>query len=100
MTPEEVIQTAIDYDVHAICFTYNEPTQQYEFIYDIAKLAKESGLAVTFHSNGGMSPEPMKAILPYVDSVAIDLKAFDADIYQQLTTGQLSPVLSTLKLNG
>ncbi len=98
LTPEEVVQTAIDHDINTICFTYNEPTQQYEFVYDIARLAKEKGLAVTFHSNGGMSPEPMKAILPYVDSVAIDLKAFDADVYHQLTTGELSPVLETLKL--
>ena len=40
----------------------------------------------------------MKAILPYVDSVAVDLKAFDAETYRQLTTGELSPVLDTLKL--
>lgn len=98
MTAEEVVQTAIDHDVHTICFTYNEPTQQYEYMYDIAKLAKEKGLRVTFHSNGEMSPEPMRAILPYVDAVAIDLKAFDPDVYQQLTTGELVPVLDTLKL--
>ncbi|MBA7600331.1 hypothetical protein ES703_07381 [subsurface metagenome] len=98
MTAEEVVQTAIDHDVHTICFTYNEPTQQYEYMYDIAKLAKEKGLRATFHSNGEMSPEPMRAILPYVDAVAIDLKAFDPDVYQQLTTGELAPVLDTLKL--
>ena len=98
MTPEEVVQTAIDHDVHTICFTYNEPTQQYEFMYDIARLAKEKRLRVTFHSNGEMSPEPMEAILPYVDSVAIDLKAFDAEVYRELTTGELAPVLDTLKL--
>jgi len=98
MTPEEVVQTAIDHDVHTICFTYNEPTQQYEFMYDIARLAKEKDLRVTFHSNGEMSPEPMKAILPYVDSVAIDMKAFDPEVYRQLTTGELAPVLDTLKL--
>jgi pyruvate formate lyase activating enzyme len=98
ITPEEVVQAAIDRDVHTVCFTYNEPTQQYEFMYDVAVLAKGKGLRVTFHSNGEMSPEPMKAILPYVDSVAIDLKAFDADVYYRLTTGQLEPVLDTLKL--
>ena len=98
MTPTEVVQTAIDHEVHTICFTYNEPTQQYEFMYDIARLAKEKGLRVTFHSNGEMSPEPMKAILPYVDSVAIDLKAFDPEVYRRLTTGELAPVLDTLKL--
>jgi pyruvate formate lyase activating enzyme len=98
MTPEEVVQTAIDHDVHTICFTYNEPTQQYEFMYDIARLAKEKGLRVTFHSNGEMNADPMKAILPYVDSVAIDLKAFAPETYRELTEGELAPVLDTLKL--
>jgi pyruvate formate lyase activating enzyme len=98
MTPEEVVQTAIGHDVHTICFTYNEPTQQYEFMYDIARLAKEKGLRVSFHSNGEMRPEPMKAIFPYVDSVAIDLKAFDAEVYSRLTEGELTPVLETLKI--
>ena len=98
MTPQEVVQAALDHDVHTICFTYNEPTQQYEFMYDIARLAKDNDLRVTFHSNGEMNPEPMMAILPYVDSAAIDLKAFDADVYRQLTTGELAPVLDTLKL--
>ena len=98
MMPEEVVNTAIDHDIHTICFTYNEPTQQYEFMYDIAVLAKEKGLAVTLHSNGGMNPEPMKELLPYIDSVAIDLKAFDAEVYQRLTTGALEPVLDTLKV--
>ncbi len=98
MTPEEVVQTATDHDVHTICFTYNEPTQQYEFMYDIAKLAKEKGLRVTFHSNGEMNCDPMKAILPFVDSVAIDLKAFTPETYRGLTEGELAPVLDTLKL--
>jgi len=97
MTPAEVVQTAVGHDVPTICLTYNEPTQQYEFMYDIARLAKEKGLRVTFHSNGAMTPEPMKAILPYVDSVAIDLKAFDPEVYRRLTEGELDPVLNTLR---
>lgn len=98
MTPREIVQSAIDRDVHTICFTYNEPTQQYEFVRDIAVLAKEKGLRVTFHSNGEMNAGPMQAILPYVDSAAIDLKAFDAEVYRRLTEGDLAPVLDTLKL--
>lgn len=98
MTPEEVVQSAIEHNVHTLCFTYNEPTQQYDFMYDIARQAKEKNLRVTFHSNGGMTAEPMKAILPYIDSVAIDLKAFNPEVYRRLTEGELSPTLKTLKL--
>jgi pyruvate formate lyase activating enzyme len=98
MTAQEVVQTAIDNDVPTVCFTYNEPTQQYEYACDIAKLAREKGLKVTFHTNGEMNPEPMKAILSYVDSVAIDLKAFDSEVYRRLTEGEMQPVLDTLRL--
>ncbi|MCK4825756.1 AmmeMemoRadiSam system radical SAM enzyme, partial [bacterium] len=98
MTPADVLQTAIDRDIHTICFTYNEPTQQYEFIYDIAKIAKQEGLRITLHSNGEINSEPMEAILPYIDSAAIDLKAFNEEIYLKLTAGKLTPVLDTLKL--
>ncbi|MFC1906581.1 AmmeMemoRadiSam system radical SAM enzyme [Chloroflexota bacterium] len=98
MTPDEVVQAAVEHHVHTLCFTYNEPTQQYDFMYDIARRAKEKNLRVTFHSNGGMTAEPMKAILPYTDSVAIDLKAFDPEVYRRLTEGELSPTLKTLKL--
>jgi len=98
MTPAEVVQTAVDHDVPTICFTYNDPIQQYEFMSDIARLGKEKGLKTTFHSNGSISPEPLKALLPYMDSVAIDLKGFDPEVYHRLTEGELDPVLNTLKI--
>src|SRR4030042_7116520 len=44
MTPEEVVEEAISLDSTAIAFTYNEPTVWYEYMYDIARLAKEKGL--------------------------------------------------------
>ena len=97
MTPAEVVQTAIDHDVPTICFTYNDPIQQYEYMFDIAQLAKEKGLRTTFHSNGSISPEPLKELLPYMDSVAIDLKGFDPEVYRRLTEGELDPVLNTLR---
>jgi len=98
MSPEEVVRMAVDHGVRTICFTYNEPTQQYEFMYDIAKLARGQDLRVVFHSNGEMNPEPLKALLPYVDAAAVDLKAFDPRVYHELTTGDLAQVLENLKL--
>jgi pyruvate formate lyase activating enzyme len=98
MMPEEIIETALGRNVNTICFTYNEPTQQYEYIHDIALKAREKRMQISFHSNGGMNPHALEAIIPLVDSVSIDLKAFDADIYNRLTGGELQPVLDSLKL--
>lgn len=98
MTPDEVIEAALRRNIKAICFTYNEPTQQYEYMYDIAVRAKEEKMKISFHSNGGMSPLALEALMPLTNSVSIDLKAFDADIYSRLTGGELQPVLDSLKL--
>jgi len=84
--------------VPIICFTYNEPTQQYEYVLDVVRLAKERGLRTTFHTNGGINPEPLEHLLPYIDSVAVDLKGFTDDFYKNVVHAELAPVLRTLEL--
>jgi len=97
LSPAEVVQMAIEHNIPTICFTYNDPIVLYEYVYDTAKLAKEKGLKVSFHSNGSLNPEPLVALLNYVDAVAIDLKAFNPEIYRKLTSAEISPILETLK---
>ncbi len=97
MSPEDVVRTAISRKIDALCFTYNEPTVQYEYIYDIANLAKEEGIRVTLHSNGMISPEPLEELLPLIDAVVIDLKSFNTRLYRDLTGGELETVLQTIK---
>lgn len=94
----EVVQMALDHDIKTICFTYNEPTQLYEYMYDTVKLAKKSGLRTTFHTNGAMNANPLKALLQYMDAVAIDLKAFTHDFYQRIASAELTPVLNSLSV--
>ncbi len=97
MKPEAVVETSLKRSINAICFTYNEPTVQYEYLYDIASLAKAEGMTVTLHSNGMISPEPLEALLPLIDAAVVDLKSFNKQTYRDLTGGELAPVLQTLK---
>jgi len=97
-TAEELVQIALRESVPIICFTYNEPTQQYEYVLDVVRLAKERGLRTTFHTNGGINPEPLAHLLPYIDSVAVDLKGFTDDFYKNVVHAELAPVLRTLEL--
>ena len=76
MEPMDVIQYAKTQFCDGIAFTYNEPTSFYEYVYDMAKIAKQNGLNILFHSNGSMNPEPLKELLKYTDAVTIDLKGF------------------------
>jgi pyruvate formate lyase activating enzyme len=108
LSPEEVVRLAVDYGCEGIAFTYNEPTVFYEYMLEVARLARERGLVTMFHSNGAINPEPLKELLKYIDAVAIDLKAFDDDFYsyvvEQSASGRFQPstppleaVLRTLK---
>jgi len=97
MTPKQVVDKAIETGAEAIAFTYNEPTVWYEYMYDIAKLAKEKGLKPVVVSNGYINPEPLKELLPYLSAIKIDLKAFDEKTYMDLNRGQLQPVLDSIK---
>ena len=95
--PERTVQIALERKIPTISFTYNEPTSFYEYVYDIAVLAKQKGLRILWHSNGGMNPEPLRELLEYTDAVTIDLKGFTKKAYQN-SSAILEPVLRTLKI--
>jgi pyruvate formate lyase activating enzyme len=97
MTPEQVIDDVLKSGAEIIAFTYNEPIVYYEYMYDIAKLAKEKGLKTVVVSNGYINPEPLKELLKYIDAYKVDLKAFKEEFYSKFTGGHLAPVLETLK---
>lgn len=96
--PEEVVAAALRSGAKAIAFTYSEPTIFYEYMLDIARLAKAKGLKTLVVSNGYISPEPLKELLPYIDAYKVDFKAFDPKFYTELTGGSLEPVLQTMKI--
>ncbi|NLB66786.1 MAG: AmmeMemoRadiSam system radical SAM enzyme [Lentisphaerae bacterium] len=96
-TPEEIIVAALQTGSRSIAFTYSEPTIFYEYMYDIAKLAKAHGLKTVVISAGYINPEPLEALLPYIDAYKIDFKGFDPDYYTRMTGARRDPVLETMK---
>lgn len=97
MTPEQVVEEASKSGSQVIAFTYNEPIVWYEYMLDIAKVAKQKGLRTVMISNGYINQEPLKNLLNYLDGVKVDLKAFAEDTYQKMSAGKLQPVLETIK---
>lgn len=98
LMPEAVVNFAIKKKIPTISFTYNEPTSFYEYVYNIAKLAKEKGLRILWHSNGSINTKPLKQLLKYTDAVTIDLKSFTEEFYKNISSARLEPVLKTLKI--
>lgn len=98
VTPKQIVQWALQAGVKSICFTYSEPTAYYEFMLDVCKLAKKHGLKTLMVSNGFINPEPLKLLLKYMDGVKIDLKFFDPTLYAEISSGELEPVLRSIKI--
>ncbi len=96
-TPNEVVAQALASGARAIAFTYNEPVIAYEYMLEIAKLAKTKGLKTVVVSSGYIEEEPLEELLKYIDAYKVDLKAFDEKFYRKLTGGRLASVLQTLK---
>jgi len=61
------------------------------------KLAKAAGLKNIWVTNGFMSKETLKLILPYLDAINVDLKSFDPKFYKENCRSKLKPVLENLK---
>jgi pyruvate formate lyase activating enzyme len=97
-TPQEVVDLALRGGARTITGTINEPTVFFEFLYDVAVLAREQGLRMQFHTNGAIAEEPLRALLKRVDQAVVDLKGFCPDIYREYFGGCLEGVLRTLKI--
>ncbi len=102
LTPEELVDLALEAREKSgsvgIAYTYSEPMVWYEFIYDTARLAGEKGLKNVLVTNGFVQKEPLLELLPFVEAMNIDVKAFTGDFYRQVCSGRLEPVLKTVEL--
>lgn len=78
-----------------IAYTYNEPLVGYEFVMDTAKLAEAEGLKNVIVTNGYVEEKPLKALLPYIDALNIDLKSFSDDFYKKIE-GDLETVKGSI----
>ena len=81
-----------------LAFTYNEPLVGYEFVLDTAKILKGMGLKTVLVTNGMIEEGPLKKLLPYIDALNIDLKAFNRNFYAWVG-GDLDTALRTITLS-
>ncbi len=96
--PEEVIKKVKESGSPVIAYTYTEPTIYYEYMFDIAKLARAAGIKNVMHSAGFINEEPLRKLCPYLDAANIDLKGFNNRFYSEVTLGNVDDILRTLKI--
>lgn len=88
----QVAMQSIANDSIGLAFTYNEPGIWFEYILDVAGRLKERNLKVVLVSNGFLEEKPLRQLLPLVDAMNIDVKAFSEEFYRRHCKGRLAPV--------
>lgn len=81
-----------------VAYTYNEPLIAYEYILDCAKAVHELGMKNVLVTNGFIQEEPLSKLLPYIDSMNIDLKSFNDEFYINICGAKLENILNTIKM--
>ena len=95
MSPEEILEAAVNLRSRGnigVAFTYNEALVGYEFVRDTARLVHEAGMYNVLVTNGMAEMPILLELLPYIDAMNIDLKAFRPELYKWLG-GDLQTVL-------
>lgn len=77
LPPAKIVSDAIKADCPSISYSYTEPTVYLEYALDTMRLAHKEHLKNIWVSNGYMSDETLKLIIPYLDAANIDIKTID-----------------------
>jgi pyruvate formate lyase activating enzyme len=88
LSPEEIVHKAaklIPSGNIGVAYTYNEPLTGYEFVRDTAQLVKKQGMDNILVTNGCINQPYFEELLPFIDAVNIDLKAFRPAFYDRIT---------------
>jgi len=98
--PEQLAQLATRQgaDCIGVAYTYSEPTVWFEYVLDAAVAVKKMGLKNVLVTNGFVNEDPLLEILPFIDAMNIDVKAFGADYYRDVCAGGLDTVKRTVEI--
>ncbi len=98
IAPDQFAGLARSRGARCVAYTYSEPVVFYEYMYDIARSARASGIKSVMISNGYIRAEPMTRLAGVLDAVKIDLKAMSDQFYRTYCVGTVAPVLETIRL--
>lgn len=100
ISPDELAELCSSMEDNiGLAFTYNEPSIWYEYVYDASRLLKERypEFKAVLVTNGYIQTEPLLKLLPYVDAMNIDLKAFNKGYYKNICGGDIEHVKRTIE---
>ncbi len=93
VSPENLIDLVGKNSLSSVAFTYSEPLVHFEYILKASKIARQNKIKTVLVTNGYINKKPAKELLPFIDALNIDLKAFTESFYSTELGGSLRPVL-------
>ena len=82
----------------SITFTYSEPIVAIEYVLDTAKYAHQNGIRVLVKTGGYTCSNVMQDLCGAVDAINIDFKAYSHEVYRNITTAEMDPMLESIKI--
>ncbi|NLY10617.1 MAG: pyruvate formate lyase-activating protein [Firmicutes bacterium] len=91
ITPQRVLEIVRRYKPYygaegGVTFSGGEPLLQGEFLYNTLEILKQEGYNICIDTSGFGNPTYYPKILPLVDTLILDVKAFDSESFEELTT--------------
>jgi len=98
LMPETGIERAVSRRCASISWTYNEPTIWHEYALDMGTIARNKGLGTIYVTNGYITEEGLRELVPMLGAFRVDIKAFTDDFYKKVCGARLQPVLDSAVL--
>jgi pyruvate-formate lyase-activating enzyme len=96
-SPEEILAIAREGDCRGISFCLNEPAVSFPTFLRVAQAAKKEGFLVGCSSNGYMTEQTLRILIPSLDYANIGLKGSSDGRYRECGAGSAEPVYRNIK---
>ncbi len=96
--PKQMAEEASKCKSIGLAYTYAEPLIWYEYVLETSKEIHKLGLKNALVTNGFINEKPLRALLPFIDAMNVDIKSMEGSFYQSICSGSLEPVLRTVQL--
>lgn len=97
VSPETIVDNALQYQCKTIAYTYTEPTIFFEYAYETAVIATAKSIKNVFVTNGYTTREALETIKPYLHAANVDLKSFSEETYKKICGAKLEQVLDCIR---
>ena len=98
VTPEQLVQAALESGVEGIAFTYSEPAVWLEYVLDVAEEAHNHGLYTVYVTNSFVTEEALALLSGRIDVLCSDIKSMEEKFYRNICAmASVDQVLHSIK---